>query len=49
VDQLIEYIRNPYIPLKEQRRQLDLVHQLNEMHAQNLQKYAALEARLQAY
>jgi uncharacterized protein (DUF1501 family) len=49
VDQLIENIRNPYIPLKEQRRQLDLVHQLNEMHAQNLQKDAALEARLQAY
>lgn len=49
VDQLIENIRNPYIPLKEQRRQLDLVHQLNEMHAQNLQKDTALEARLQAY
>lgn len=49
VDQLIENIRNPYIPLQEQRRQLDLVHQLNEMHAQNLQKDAALEARLQAY
>ena len=49
VDQLIENIRNPYIPLKEQRRQLDLVHQLNELHAQNLQKDAHLEARLQSY
>lgn len=49
VDQLIENIRNPYIPLKEQRRQLDLVHQLNELHAQNLQKDADLEARLQSY
>ncbi|MEI2722935.1 MAG: DUF1501 domain-containing protein [Verrucomicrobiota bacterium] len=49
VDQLIENIRNPYIPLKEQRRQLDLVHQLNELHAQNLQKDANLEARLQSY
>jgi len=49
VDQMIENIRNPYIPLKEQRRQLDLVHQLNELHAQNLQKDAHLEARLQSY
>jgi uncharacterized protein (DUF1501 family) len=49
VDQLIENIRNPYTPLKEQRRQLDLVHQLNELHAQDLQKDEHLEARLQAY
>ena len=49
VDQMIENIRNPYIPLKEQRRQLDLVHQLNELHAQNLQKDSHLEARLQSY
>jgi uncharacterized protein (DUF1501 family) len=49
VDQLIENIRNPYTPLTEQRRQLDLVHQLNDIHSQNLQKDAHLEARLQAY
>jgi hypothetical protein len=49
VDQLIENIRNRYTPLDEQRRQLDLVHKLNELHSQNLQKDAALEARLQAY
>src|SRR6185503_739219 len=49
VDQLIENIRNPYTPLPEQRRQLDLVHKLNELHSQNLQKEAQLEARLQAY
>jgi hypothetical protein len=49
VDKLIENIRNPYTPLPEQRRQLDLVHQLNELHSQNLQKDAQLEARLQAY
>jgi len=48
VDQLIENIRNRHIPLEEQRRQLDLVHKLNELHSQNLQKEAALEARLQA-
>src|SRR5690349_2129630 len=49
VNQLIENIRNPYTPLPEQRRQLDLVHKLNELHSQNLQKDAQLEARLQAY
>ena len=49
VNQLIENIRNEYTPLPEQRRQLDLVHKLNELHSQNLQKDAQLEARLQAY
>jgi hypothetical protein len=49
VNQLITNIRNPYTPISEQRRQLDLVHKLNELHSQNLQKEAQLEARLQAY
>ncbi|HEX3798727.1 MAG TPA: DUF1501 domain-containing protein [Verrucomicrobiae bacterium] len=49
VDEMIQNIRNPYISLKEQRRQLDLVHQLNELHSQNLQKDAQLEARIEAY
>lgn len=48
VDVMIQNIRNPYIPLKEQRRQLDLIHQLNEIHSQNLQKDALLEARIEA-
>jgi uncharacterized protein (DUF1501 family) len=45
---MIPNIKNPYIPLKEQRRQLDLIHQLNEIHSQNLQKDALLEARIEA-
>ena len=49
VHQLIQNIRNQYTSLPEQRRQLDLVHKLNELHSQNLQKDAQLEARLQAY
>jgi hypothetical protein len=49
VDQLIQNIRNQYTVLGEQRRQLDLVHKLNELHSQNLQKEAALEARLASY
>ena len=49
VDAMLENIRNRYTSREEQRRQLDLVHKLNEMHAQNLQKDAALEARLESY
>ncbi|HVV02487.1 MAG TPA: DUF1501 domain-containing protein [Verrucomicrobiae bacterium] len=49
VNQLIENIRNQYTDLREQRRQLDLVHKLNELHSQTLQKDAQLEARLQAF
>lgn len=49
VNQLIENIRNQYTSLPEQRRQLDLVHNLNELHSQDLQKDAQLEARLEAY
>ena len=49
VEQLIENIKSQYTVLGEQRRQLDLVHKLNELHSQNLQKDAQLEARLEAY
>jgi len=49
LDQLIQNIRNPVTPLTEQRRQLDLVHKLNEIHSQNLQKDAQLESRLEAF
>jgi hypothetical protein len=49
VDKMIENIRNPYVSEGEQRRQLDLIHQLNELHAQDLQKDAQLEARIEAY
>jgi len=48
VNQMIENISNPYVSEQEQRRQLDLVRQLNELHAQNLQKDAQLEARIEA-
>jgi len=49
LDQLIKNIRNPYTPMVEQRRQLDLVHKLNELHSQDLQKDAQLESRLEAF
>ena len=49
IDKLIENIKSQYTSLPEQRKQLDLLHQLNEVHAQNLKKDGQLEARLQAY
>jgi hypothetical protein len=49
IERLIENIRNKYVSLPEQRKQLDLLHQLNEVHAQNQKKDGQLEARLQAY
>jgi hypothetical protein len=49
VEEMIQNIKNPYISITEQRRQLDLIHQLNELHSQNLQKDAQLEARIEAY
>ena len=49
VEEMIQNIKNPYISLTEQRRQLDLIHQLNDLHSKNLQKDAQLEARIQAY
>ncbi|HEY3864425.1 MAG TPA: DUF1501 domain-containing protein [Verrucomicrobiae bacterium] len=49
VDKMIENISSPYVSTAEQRRQLDLIHQLNEIQAQTLQKDAQLEARIEAY
>ena len=49
VQQMIQNIRNGYVAPKEQRRQLDFVNQLNQVHAQNLQREAALETRLESY
>src|SRR5215510_4818745 len=49
VDQMLENIRNPFLGVKEQRHQLDLVAKLNTMHSQNLQKEAQLEARIEAF
>jgi len=49
IEDLIENIKNHYTSAREQRRQLDLVHKINAIHSQNLQKDAQLEARLEAY
>ncbi len=49
VPQMIQNIRNINMTKNEQRRQLDFVHELNDIHAKNLQRDAALETRLQSY
>lgn len=49
LDQVLTNIRSQFSSLDRQRRQLDLVHKLNEMHARALQKDAQLEARIEAF
>jgi hypothetical protein len=48
-DRIIENIRNSYLPLAEQREQLDVLRQFNELHSENLQREALLEARIQSF
>ncbi len=49
VQQMIQNIRNAYLSKSEQRRQLDFVHQLNDIHSRTLASEAALESRLETY
>lgn len=48
IDQMIQNIKGNY-NISEQRKQLDTLQMLNEMHKQNLQKDADLEARIQSF
>jgi hypothetical protein len=49
VQQMIQNIRNPYVGRPEQRRQISLVDQLDEIQARSMQRDAALESRIQSY
>jgi len=49
VEQLIENIRNPWVTRTDQRRQLDLLAELNRRHQQRRPEEAALEARIQSF
>ncbi len=49
VDLLIEHIRNTSLSLSEQRRQLDLLRQINERHQVRRQNDAQLESRIQSF
>ncbi len=49
ITKLIENIKNPAASLKDQRRQLDLVKRLNEIHLAERGSDGALEARIQNF
>ena len=49
IEKLIENIRNRSMTLEEQRRQLDVLHKLNEVHSKNQNKDPKLEARLHTF
>lgn len=49
IDKLIQYIRNNSVSATEQRRQLDLLHELNEEHARRRAQDSQLEARIQSF
>ncbi len=49
LDEVLLNISNQFTGMDRQRRQLDLVHKLNSMHAEALQKDAQLEARIEAF
>ena len=49
VDKLVEFIKNGSLDLKQQRRQLDLLHELNENHLKQRQNDQQLDARIHSY
>jgi hypothetical protein len=49
IDKLIEHIKNHDLSLTEQRRQLDLLRQLNVHHQEGRAADAQLEARIQSF
>lgn len=49
IEKLIQYIKNNFVCAAEQRQQLDLLHQLNEEHAQRRAQDSQLEARIQSF
>lgn len=49
IDQLIENITNNYTSQPEQRAQLDLLQQLNELHRTRRKDDAQIEARIQSF
>ncbi|HEY8747400.1 MAG TPA: DUF1501 domain-containing protein [Tepidisphaeraceae bacterium] len=49
IDKLVSYIRNDYESLSEQRRQLDLLLELNQSHLKQRRQDPQLEARIQSF
>jgi hypothetical protein len=49
IEKLIENVKNRFTSRPEQRRELDLLHRLNEMHRKRRDQDAALEARIESF
>jgi hypothetical protein len=49
LEDVIMNIKNQFTPLDRQRRELDYVKKLNEIHSSQLQKDAQFEARIQSF
>src|SRR5437660_10978942 len=49
VEELIENIKNHHVSAKAQRRQLDLLQELNRRHQQDRAEDAALDARIESF
>ena len=49
IQKLIEFIKNDKIPRKEQRKQIDLLQELNRRHLAERQRDSALEARIHSF
>ncbi len=49
VEKIIENIKSHYATLAQQRKQLDVLKALNEMHADQMKREANLEARIQSF
>ncbi|MHB8523095.1 MAG: DUF1501 domain-containing protein [Limisphaerales bacterium] len=49
IEKLIEFVKNKYTSLPEQRRQLDLLQQLNLRYSEKHNQEAGLEARIQSF
>ena len=49
VDKLLEFIKNDSLDRRQQRRQMDLLMELNERHKQQRQDDEQLDARIQSY
>ncbi len=49
IRKLIENIRNDAIPASDQRKQLDLLRRLNELHAEKRSRDGKLESRIQTF
>jgi hypothetical protein len=49
IEKLIEHIKNKALPLPDQRRQLDLLQQLNEIHRAREGQDAQIDARIQSF